>query len=162
MSKKMNKTNAIRIVERNKMPYHLHEYSWVENYLHTQASLHNIQVPLEKVFKTLVVVGSHTGPIVACIPAVSEIDLKALASVSGNKRTELLPLSDLEKTTGYMRGGTSPIGMKKILPTFIAQEAKGLKTIIISAGKRGLQMELSPKDLATVTKAEFVDISARK
>lgn len=157
--KKIVKTNAIRMVEQSGVPFALHEYVWHEDQLDARTVAKNGSLPVEKVFKTLVVVGNSTGPIVVCIPAESEIDLKRLASVSGNKRTELLPLQDLEKTTGYIRGGTSPIGMRKILPTYISDKAVSLDTIIVSAGKRGMQIELSPQDLKLLTQAEFVQVT---
>lgn len=159
--KKINKTNAIRMVEQAKIPYRLHEYAWHEDHLDARTAAKNGSLPIEKVFKTLLIEGNNTGPIVVCIPALAEIDLKALASASGNKRTELLPLGDLEKTTGYIRGGTSPIGMKKLYPTFIAQEAEGMETIIVSAGKRGMQIELNPLDLKELTEAKFVAVTAK-
>lgn len=111
-----------------------------------------------RIFKTLVAVGNNIGPIVAVIPGSTELDLKKLAKVSGNKKVEMLHLKDLEKTTGYIRGGCSPIGMKKLFPTFIEEQAKEYDQIIISAGKRGLQMELAPEAIAELTNATFVDI----
>lgn len=159
--KKINKTNAIRIVEQEKISYLLHEYAWNEEHLDAKSVAKNGSLPIEKIFKTLVVVGNNTGPLVVCIPALAEIDLKALASVSGNKRTDLLPLTALEKTTGYIRGGTSPIGMRKLYPTFIAKESEEMETIIISAGKRGMQIELNPLELKELTGAEFVTVTAK-
>lgn len=151
----------MRIVEQAKIPYQTHEYAWNENHLDAKNAVKNGEVPMEKVFKTLVVVGNYTGPIVVCIPAVSEINFKSLATISGNKRTELLPLDELEKTTGYIRGGTSPIGMRKQYPTYLAKEAELLETIIVSAGRRGLQVELTPTDLKELTHAEYVAVTMK-
>lgn len=111
-----------------------------------------------RIFKTLVAVGNKTGPIVAVIPGEDEVDLKKLAQVSGNKKVEMLHLKDLEETTGYIRGGCSPVGMKKLFPTYIDQQAKERAVIIVSAGRRGLQMELEAEALATVVRGKFVDI----
>lgn len=115
-------------------------------------------IDLEKVYKTLVAVGDKTGTIVACIRAEDELDLKALAKHSGNKKVEMLLMKNLEKTTGYLRGGCSPIGMKKSFPTFIDESAKKLETIVISAGARGSQVELSPYDLEQLTGAVFKNL----
>ncbi|OJG61004.1 protein ebsC [Enterococcus mundtii] len=156
--KKPVKTNAIRMVEQKKIAYTEHEYAWDE--AHISASSVAAQLPgsESRIFKTLVAVGNNTGPIVAVIPGSTELDLKKLAKVSGNKKVEMLHLKDLEKTTGYIRGGCSPIGMKKLFPTFIEEQAKEYDQIIISAGKRGLQMELAPEAIAELTNATFVDI----
>ena len=159
--KKINKTNAMRIVSQAKIPYQIHEYAWNENHLDAKSAVKNGEMPTEKVFKTLVVVGNNTGPIVVCIPADSEINFKSLATISGNKRTELLPLENLEKTTGYIRGGTSPIGMRKHYPTYLAKEAELLETIIVSAGRRGLQVELKPTDLKALTRAKFAAVTMK-
>lgn len=159
--KKIYKTNAMRMVEQAKIPYQIHEYAWNEQHLDAKSAVENGEVPIEKVFKTLVVLGNNTGPIVVCIPATSEINFKSLANISGNKRTELLPLDDLEKTTGYIRGGTSPIGMRKQYPTYLAKEAENLETVIVSAGRRGLQVELNPADLQALTDAKFVAITMK-
>ena len=100
-------------------------------------------------------VGNKTGVIVAVIPGNHELDLKKLAQLSGNKKVEMLHLKDLEQTTGYIRGGCSPIGMKKLFPTFIDESASDFATIIISAGKRGLQLEIAPSDLAFLVNGKF-------
>jgi len=113
-----------------------------------------------QIFKTLVAVGNKTGPIVAVIPGDEEVDLKKLAKESGNKKVEMLHLKDLEETTGYIRGGCSPVGMKKLFPTFIDQRATELSLMIVSAGRRGLQMGLKPTDLAKAVKGKIVAIVA--
>src|SRR5699024_542809 len=117
-------------------------------------------IPLDKVFKTLVTVGDKIGPVVVVIRAQDELNLKKLAKVSGNKKIDMLPMKDLEKTTGYIRGGCSPIGMKKSYPTYIDSYAEGLEYLVISAGKRGSQVELSPADLKEMTKAAYADLRA--
>src|SRR5699024_5796998 len=119
----------------------LYEFPWSDDHLGAEAVSEHLDVAKERIYKTLVITGDKTGVIVACIPGTSELDLKALAKVSGNKKVELLPLTKLEKTTGYVRGGCSPIGMKKDFPTFISVQAETMEKIIVSAGKRGMQIE---------------------
>ncbi len=157
---KMQKTNAIRQLESNAISYQTYEFPWSDDHLGAEAVFEQLNAPKERIYKTLVINGDKTGVIVACIPGTSELDLKALAKVSGNKKVELLPLTDLEKTTGYIRGGCSPIGMKKKFPTFISIQAETMDKVIVSAGKRGMQIELDPLELKKLTKAEFVSIEA--
>lgn len=160
--KKIAKTNAIREVEKHKMTMELREYPWSEDHLEARHVAESLGEDVHAIFKTIVVTGNETGPVVAVLPGDEELDLKALAKVSHNKKVELLHLKDLEKTTGYIRGGCSPIGMKKHFPTYIDNEAKTFDFITVSAGRRGLQMKLSPDDIATLTKATFADITAKK
>ena len=152
--KKQVKTNAIRIVEQKKIPYQEHTYTFSEDDLGAQNEA--------QIFKTLVAVGNKTGPIVAVIPSNQELDLKKIAKESGNKKVEMLHLKDLESLTGYIRGGCSPVGMKKLFPTYFDQSALNFATIMVSAGKRGLQMELSPNDLASLVRGKFVDLILEK
>lgn len=157
---KQPKTNAIRLLDKAKIDYKLHEYPWSQNYSDSQTSLEQLDPTRQKLVKTIVTIGDKTGVVVACIPGKSEIDLKALAKVSGNKKIELLHLEDLEKTTGYIRGGCSPIGMKKHFPVYLSKDIQNLDTMIVSAGRRGFQVELAPQDLKELVKAEFVAIEA--
>ncbi|OJG33293.1 YbaK/EbsC family protein EbsC protein [Enterococcus cecorum DSM 20682 = ATCC 43198] len=115
-----------------------------------------------QIFKTLVAVGNKTGPVVAVIPSNQELDLKKIAKESGNKKVEMLHLKDLENLTGYIRGGCSPVGMKKLFPTYFDQSALNFATIMVSAGKRGVQMELAPNDLAGLVRGKFVDLTLEK
>lgn len=151
--KKVIKTNAVRMVEQAKIPYVIHEYDVDTAHLDALHAADGMGIPVEEVYKTIVLTGDRTGHLVACIAAHKELDLKQVAKISGNKRVELLSLDQLEPLTGYVRGGCSPIGMKKKFPTFIEESAIHHKTIRISAGKRGLQMELAPKDLQKMTEA---------
>ena len=151
--KKVIKTNAVRMVEQAKIPYVIHEYDVDTAHLDALHAADGMGIPVEEVYKTIVLTGDITGHLVACIAANKELDLKQVAKISGNKRVELLSLDQLEPLTGYVRGGCSPIGMKKKFPTFIEESAMHHKTIRISAGKRGLQMELAPKDLQKMTEA---------
>ncbi|PZF91314.1 Cys-tRNA(Pro) deacylase [Listeria ivanovii] len=155
----MNKTNVCRKLEQQKISYELLEYTWNED------SLDAIHVALETgdspshIFKTIVLKGDKTGNIVACIPADKSIDLKRIAKISGNKRCELVPVSTLEKLTGYVRGGCSPIRMKKLFPTFIDSSAESIEKILISAGKRGLQILIAPMDLKQVVRGTLAAIT---
>ena len=151
--KKVIKTNAVRMVEQAKIPYVIHEYDVDTAHLDALHAADGMGIPVEEVYKTIVLTGDRTGHLVACIAAHKELDLKKVAKISGNKGVELLSLDQLEPLTGYARGGCSPIGMKKKFPTFIEESAMHHKTIRISAGKRGLQMELAPKDLQKMTEA---------
>ena len=152
--KKESKTNALRIVEQQKIPYTLYHYTWSEDAV---SANHVADQLLEKkeaqIFKTLLFVGNVTGPIVAVIPSNQEADLKKLAKLSGNKKVELLHLTELEKTTGYIRGGCSPVGMKKQFPTYLDSSVEIWDEMIVSAGRRGIQMGLTPQALIRLTKA---------
>ena len=151
--KKVIKTNAVRMVEQAKIPYVIHEYDVDTAHLDALHAADGMGIPVEEVYKTIVLTGDRTGHLVACIAAHKELDLNQVAKISGNKRVELLSLDQLEPLTGYVRGGCSPIGMEKKFPTLIEESAMQHKTIRISAGKRGLQMELAPKDLQKMTEA---------
>lgn len=157
--KKIKKTNAVRILEKNKMNYKIHEYPWNEEHPDAKSAAAKVDMPFEKIYKTLVAKGNKTGEIVACIPASAELDLKKLAKVSGNKKVDMLHMKDLEKTTGYIRGGCSPIGMKKQFPTYISSNAASIDSIVVSAGKRGIQMEITPGNLLEITGGKYADIT---
>lgn len=155
--KKTHKTNAMRILDKEKIQYKIHTYAWEEQHLDSKEAANAVGVPRETMYKTLIAEGDKTGVIVACLPSNNEIDLKKLAQVSYNKKVMMLPMKNLEKTTGYIRGGCSPIGMTKLFPTYVATAAKLQQTIIVSAGKRGMQMELGPSDLIRVTNGVYAD-----
>ena len=160
--KKQVKTNAIRIVEQKKIPYQEHTYTFSEDDLGPKHVAEELNQNEAQIFKTLVAVGNKTGPVVAVIPSNQELDLKKIAKESGNKKVEMLHLKDLENLTGYIRGGCSPVGMKKLFPTYFDQSALNFATIMVSAGKRGLQMELAPNDLAGLVRGKFVDLTLEK
>jgi len=149
----MNKTIAARILDQQKITYELREYDWNEEELDAVTVAHKVGLPPEQVFKTLVVRGEKTGVLVACIPGNAELDLKALATVSGNKKVELVPVKEIQGLTGYIRGGVSPLGMKKSYPFYLDETAEIIDQISVSAGQRGLQMLLSGPDLIRVTGA---------
>lgn len=155
------KTNACRMLDQQKIPYQLREYTWSEDSLDARhVALETGDDPAH-IFKTIVLTGDKTGNIVACIPANKSIDLKKIAKISGNKKCELIPVNTLEKLTGYVRGGCSPLGMKKLFPTFIDSSAEELETILISAGKRGLQIVIAPTDLKQIIRGTFASISEK-
>lgn len=156
---KEKKTNAMRIVERAKVPYNTYHYAWSEDNFDAEHVADEIEKPRDLVFKTLVAVGDKTGPIVCVIPSDHELDLKKIARASGNKRVEMLHLKDLEKTTGYIRGGCSPIGMKKDYPTYVGDQINHINEIIVSAGRRGNQIGLAVADFLAVTGAVVSDLT---
>lgn len=157
--KKIQKTNAIRLLEQMKIGYQEAEYPFEEEHIDANTTAKTLGLPAGAIYKTLVTVGNKTGPVVAVIPGNCELDLKSLAKVSGNKKMEMLHLRELESTTGYIRGGCSPIGMKKLFPTFIDEKAQIQTEIHISAGRRGLQMSLQSEDLARATKGQFAKLT---
>ena len=155
----MTKTNAMRMLDKAKIPYEALEYSYDDNDLSGVTIANSVGLPCEMVFKTLVAKGDKTGPIVMCIPVDKEIDLKKAASVTGNKKIEMVHVKDLLGLTGYIRGGCSPVGMKKKYPTHIDETCILYDEIAVSAGARGHQMLLSPIALADLIGAEFTDLT---
>ena len=153
MAKKIEKTNAARLLDRAKIEYSLVPYTVDENNLAATHVAEELGEDIATVFKTLVLKGDKTGHFVCVIPGDKEVDLKAAARVSGNKKADLIPMKELLPTTGYIRGGCTPIGMKKPFPTFIHSTALDVPTIYISAGVRGMQIEISPSDLITFASA---------
>ena len=156
--KKINKTNAARLLDKAKVSYELIPYEVDENDLscvHVAASLGE---DIECVFKTLVLQGDKSGYFVCVIPGEHEVDLKLAAKVSGNKKCDLIPMKELLPLTGYIRGGCSPIGMKKTFPTYIHTTCLNFSFIYISAGQRGLQLKLAPQDLIREAHAEVCSL----
>jgi Cys-tRNA(Pro)/Cys-tRNA(Cys) deacylase len=149
------KTNAARILDREGIRYELRDYEVDENDLSAPHVAQAIGMPPEQVFKTLVARGDRTGVLLACIPASTELDLKALAAASGNKKVELVPVKEVLGLTGYIRGGVSPVGTRKPYPLYLDEAAILWDVISVSAGVRGCQMLLAPGDLARVVSAEF-------
>ena len=156
--KDINKTNVARLLDRDKIKYELVEYVVDENNLGAMHIAEQLNENIKQVFKTIVIHGDKTGNFVCVVPGDAEIDLKKAAKVSGNKKCAPLPLKELLPTTGYIRGGCSPIGMKKKFPTYINETAMGFEHIYVSAGVRGLQLRLSPMDLVKETSAEIVSL----
>ena len=154
----MSKTNVVRILEAKDVIHSLHTYDVDEEDLSGISVAHKIEAGEETVFKTLVALGDKNGINVFCIPVTEELNLKKAASVSENKKIELVKVKDLLGLTGYIRGGCSPIGMKKDYPTYIEETAQLFDKIFISAGIRGMQVSLSPLDLQKITSSEFADL----
>lgn len=144
---KIEKTNAARLLDRAKIEYALIPYTVDEDNLAATHVAEQLGEDIATVFKTLILRGDRTGHFVCVIPGDKEVDLKAAARVSGNKKCDLIPMKELLPTTGYIRGGCSPIGMKKPFPTFIHTTAIDYPYIYISAGVRGLQIKIAPADL---------------
>jgi len=156
----MTKTNAMRMLDKAKIKYEALEYSYDDNDLSGVTIANSVGLPCEMVFKTLVAKGDKTGPIVMCIPVDKEIDLKKAASVTGNKKLEMIHVKDLLSLTGYIRGGCSPIGMKKKFATYIEKSAENFDKITVSAGIKGCQLLLEVKALVEYTDAALCNITA--
>ena len=144
----MKKTNTARILDRLNIHYKLVEYEVDESDLSAENAASKINLPLEQVFKTLIARGDKTGILLACIPGGAELDLKAIATISGNKKVEMVHVKEIQALTGYIRGGVSPIGTKKHYPIFLDESATKFPFISISAGIRGFQLFVDPKDLS--------------
>lgn len=153
------KTNAVRLVEQAGISCREQFYEYDEKDLSGNHAAAAIGMPPEQVFKTLVARGDRTGIHVFCIPVCCELDLKKAAKAAGDKKIDLIPVKELLPLTGYIRGGCSPVGMKKKYPTYLDETAVLWEEIAVSAGERGHQMLLSPEALAEITGAEFVDIT---
>lgn len=158
MAKKIEKTNAARLLDKAKIEYSLVPYTVDENNLAATHVAEELGEDIATVFKTLVLRGDRTGHFVCVIPGDKEVDLKAAARVSGNKKADLIPMKELLPTTGYIRGGCSPIGMKRPFPTFIHATCLDHERIYISAGVRGLQIAIAPADLVAYVGATVVDL----
>ena len=158
MAKKIEKTNAARLLDRAKIAYELVPYEVDESNLAATHVAQSLGEPIERVYKTLVLRGDRTGHFVCVVQGDREVDLKAAAKVSGNKYAEMIPMKELLSTTGYIRGGCSPIGMKKRFPTFIDSTATTFDYIYISAGVRGLQLKINPAELIAFVGAQVADV----
>ena len=157
---KIAKTNAARLLDRDKVKYELVSYEVDENDLSCVHVAATLGENIEQVFKTLVLQGDKSGYFVCVIPGEHEIDLKLAAKISGNKKCDLIPMKELLPLTGYIRGGCSPIGMKKHFPTYVHETAAQYDYVYVSAGQRGLQVKLSPRDLLHEARAEYADLIA--
>ena len=153
------KTNAMRILEKKKVPYEAIAYECGEFI----DGLHCAQItgaPVEQSFKTLVMQGKSRQYYVFVVPIDCEVDLKKAAKTVGEKSVEMIHVKDITKITGYVRGGCSPLGMKKMFPTVIDESAKNFAEIYVSGGRIGLTLKMKPQDLVAVTNAQLVDIQA--
>ena len=159
-SPRLSKTNAARLLDAASIDYELIPYAVDETDLGAQHIADQLGEDIEQVFKTLVLQGDKTGHFVCVIPGAEEVDLKKAARVSGNKKVDLIPMKELLPTTGYIRGGCSPVGMKKPFPTFIDETCILHDYIYVSAGVRGLQFKINPETLVAFVGAEVVDLIA--
>lgn len=158
MKEKDQKTNAARLLEAAGIPFRLIPYEYDENDLAATHVAEALGEDISRVFKTLVLKGEGKGYFVCVVPGDSEVDLKKAAKAIGAKKADLIPMKDLLGLTGYIRGGCTPVGMKKLFPTFFHTTAQQFEKIFVSAGRRGLQMEINPEQLAAYVHARFSDI----
>ena len=158
--KALNKTNAARLLDKAKIHYELVPYEVDENNLAATHIADQLGENIKQVFKTLVLHGEKSGYFVCVIPGDDEVDLKKAAKIAGAKKADIIPMKELLPLTGYIRGGCSPIGMKKPFPTFIHESALNFDYIYVSAGQRGLQFKISPQDLINYVKATLADLIA--
>lgn len=147
---KIKKTNALRILDQHKIQYEIETYEYDDEDV-TGKKYHEVK---ENTYKTLVLKGEKKGYFVCCVPSLKEIELKKLAQAIGDKKVEMIPMKDLLQVTGYIRGGCSPIGMKKKFPTIIDESCLSYEKIIVSAGQRGMQVILQTSDLLKITDAK--------
>lgn len=155
----MTKTNAIRLLTQANIAYRTAEYAYDENDLNGMHAAKAVGMSPEQVFKTLVARGDRTGILVFCIPVCCSLDLKKAAKAASDKKVEMIAMKELLPLTGYIRGGCSPIGMKKAYPTFIDETAMLSHEIAVSAGARGQQIILAPQDLIHYTKMTVCDLT---
>lgn len=159
---KTEKTNVARLLDKAGISYTLVPYQVDEEDLSAGHIALQLMEPLEQVFKTLVLCGDRSGHFVCVVPGGDEVDLKKAAKVSGNKKCDLIPMKELLPLTGYVRGGCSPVGMKKPFPVFFDVSARNFDYIYVSAGVRGLQLKINPLDLASYVRAQFADLVKMK
>lgn len=153
------KTNAVRLLDRAGIAYELRAYDIDENDLSAERAAAKLGMAPETVFKTLITRGDRTGPLIACLPAGTELDLRALGEASGNKRAELVPLKEVHDLTGYIRGAVTPLALKKPYPVFLDETVELWPLVGISGGQRGLEIVLAPADLIRVTGATLANIA---
>lgn len=152
------KTNAARLLDKSKIKYELVPYTVDENNLAADHVAEELGEDINQVFKTLVLHGDRSGYFVCVVPGNTEVDLKKAAKVAGAKKADMIPMKELLPLTGYIRGGCSPIGMKKPFPTYFHSSALKFDYIYVSAGQRGLQLKISPQDLIGYVRATVADI----
>lgn len=158
MAKSIPKTNAMRILEKMGVDYQMHTYDAGDK-IDGVSVAEKLGLDARRVYKTLVTVGKSKNYFVFVIPVAAELNLKAAASAVGEKSVEMIHVKDINAVTGYIRGGCSPVGMKKQFKTVLDESAKSLETVVVSGGKIGFQIELSPADLAKAANAEFAEIT---
>lgn len=151
------KTNALRMLDKAKISYEIKEYDYDENHLDGKHIVSQVDIDAKDIFKTLVLKGTHDY-LVCCIPVLEEIDLKKLAKASNNKSVSMIPMKDLLNVSGYLRGGCSPVGMKKKFETYFDCSVNDCKKIALSAGKRGFQMVVDTNELISYLDAKICDV----
>lgn len=154
---KTKKTNALRILDSHHIAYETREYQYDDNHLSGEHIINQVDLAADQIYKTLVL-RSNNDYLVCCVPVLEEIDLKKLARQSGHKSVEMIHMKDLLNVTGYIRGGCSPIGMKKLFPTYFQEDIILLDKVAVSAGMRGLQVILDPYDLIALVNGQYVDV----
>ncbi len=157
----MQKTNAMRRLDAAKIPYTTLTYTVDESDLSGVHIAEELSFPMKKMFKTLVAKGDKTGPLVFCIPVAEELDLKKAAFITGNKKLEMIHVKDLLALTGYIRGGVSPIGMKKSFPTYVDESCLRFEEITVSSGTRGAQLLLNTVALLQFIQAKTVSVTLK-
>ena len=157
MAKKF-KTNALRMLDKAKIPYSIKEYEYDEEHLDGRHVASQVDMDPNAIFKTLVLHDHHNEHLVCCVPVLEEIDLKKLAKLAGRKSVEMIHQKDLLSVTGYMRGGCSPVGMKKQFPTYIDESILKVDEVAFSAGKRGYQMIVNASELINYLDAKICDV----
>jgi Cys-tRNA(Pro)/Cys-tRNA(Cys) deacylase len=155
----MNKTNAIRILEKEDISYEIREYAIDDDVLTAEGVAEALGFKPERIFKTLILRGDRSGPMIALTPAGTEINVRALAKASGDKRVEMVPLREVRDLTGYERGAVTPLGIQRSYPVFIDETVELWDIVGISGGAKGLEILLAPSDLLRVTNATKADFS---
>lgn len=158
MAKKQQKTNAMRILDAKKVEYNMYTYEADDNHIDGISVAHKLNQDENMVFKTLVAQGASKTFYVFVIPVAESLDMKKAAKSAGEKNVEMIHVKDINKVTGYIRGGCSPVGMKKLYPTILHESGKNLEKIIVSGGKIGFQIELNPEDLQKTINFKYADI----
>ena len=158
MAKKQQKTNAMRILDAKKVEYNMYTYEADDNHIDGISVAHKLNQDENMVFKTLVAQGASKNFYVFVIPVAESLDMKKAAKSAGEKNVEMIHVKDINKVTGYIRGGCSPVGMKKLYPTILHESGKNLEKIIVSGGKNGFQIELNPEDLQKTINFKYADI----
>lgn len=158
----IQKTNVARLLDKAKIPYELVPYTVDENNLAADHVAEELGEDINQVFKTLILHGDRSGYFVCVVPGNTEVDLKKAAKAAGAKKAEMIPMKELLPLTGYIRGGCSPIGMKKPFPTFFHSSALDFNVIYVSAGVRGLQLKINPQDLISYVRANVTDLIQTK
>lgn len=160
--KKEDKTNVMRILEAEKISFKAHEYEVSDGRIDGVSIAEKLNQPQDRVFKTLITQGASKEYFVFCLPVNCELDLKKAARAVGEKSVEMIPVAEINKVSGYIRGGCSPIGMKRKFTTVFEEAAFLYDSIMLSAGKIGKQIEISPEDIIQLTESKTADIIKRK